>query len=337
MGERMEHKVSAGPPNKKEDDEIITITISAAGDCILGSSERYPYLNSFNHEFNKANKDYSFFLKNVRPIFEKDDLTIVNLENPLTNAIKKEHKRYRFKGDPSYVNILKEGSVEVVNIVNNHMHDYLKAGYLDTIKILEKAGIKYYGSDIFYTTNPHIGYLNYEFRLITSVKGINIGLLGYKIWPDFSDVRKKIKDDLEIMKKFTDLIIVSFHWGKEFKNYPLLSQKNLAHFVIDNGANLILGHHPHVIQGIESYKNKNIVYSLGNFCFGGLFNPRDKDTFIYQHSFTLRNHNLIKETSKVIPCSISSVKERNNYQPTPLHGEEKKRVLKRIQEYSKNL
>jgi len=292
---------------------ITNITISAAGDCVLGISERYPYINSFNHEFKKANNDYSFFLKNVQPIFENDDLTIVNLENPLTKAMHKEKKRYRFKGDPSYVNILKKGSVEIVNIVNNHMHDYLKAGYSD------------------------IGYLNYEFKLTETVKGIILGLLGYKVWAYSSNVRKKIKEDLINMKRHSDLIIVSFHWGKEFKNYPLPSQKELAHFVIDNGADLILGHHPHVIQGIEVYKSKSIVYSLGNFCFGGLFNPKDKDTFIYQHNFTFKDSRLIKETYKIIPCSISSVKERNNYQPTPLHGAEKKRVLKRIREYSSNL
>lgn len=111
----MENKGDEGPLKKKANGEIKTIKISAAGDCILGTSEKYPYINSFNHEFKKANNDYSFFLKNIRPIFEKDDLTIVNLENPLTNATAKEQKRYRFKGNPSYVNILKEGSVEVVN------------------------------------------------------------------------------------------------------------------------------------------------------------------------------------------------------------------------------
>lgn len=322
----------------EHNNEIKTITISAAGDCTLGTSERYPYRNSFSYELNKANNDYSYFFKNVTPIFEKDDLTIVNLENPLTNATEKEQKTFRFKGDPSYVNILKEGSVEVVNIANNHMHDYLKAGYTETVKSLEKAGIKYYGSDIFKSTSPHVGYLNYEFRLIEEVKGLRIGLLGYKVWRNSGNVRKqKIKEDLEYMKECTDLIIVSFHWGKEFVNYPLLSQKKLAHFVIDNGADLILGHHPHVIQGIELYNNKNIVYSLGNFCFGGLLNPKDKDTFIYQHSFTFRNGNLIKETNRVIPCSVSSIKERNNYQPTPLEGIEKRRVLQRIKEYSENL
>ncbi len=318
--------------------EVQNITISAAGDCTLGSSERYPYHNSFTYELKKANNDYSYFFKNVQPIFAKDDLTIVNLENPLTNATEKEQKRFRFKGDPSYVNILKHGNVEIINIANNHMHDYLRAGYEDTIKSLKTAGIKFYGSDIFESTNPEVGFLNYEYRPIVVVKEIRIGLLGYKVWRNSGNVKKqKIKDDLEYMKKHADLVIVSFHWGKEFTHYPLLSQKKLAHFVIDNGANLVLGHHPHVIQGIETYKNKKIIYSLGNFCFGGLLNPKDKDTFIYQHSFTFKNGNLIDEDNEIIPCSVSSVKDRNNFQPTPLEGKEKIRVLQRIKEYSKDL
>ena len=226
--------------------------------------------------------------------------------------------------------------MEAVNITNNHMHDYLKTGYIDTVKNLERAGIKYFGSDVFETTNPHVGYLNYEFKLIEVVNGLRVGLPGYKVWFNSDNVIKKIKVDLEYMKEHTDLILVSFHWGKEFVNYPLILQRRLARFVIDNGADLILGHHPHVIQGIEIYKNKNIVYSLGNFCFGGLLSPQDKDTFIYQHTFTFKNNDLIKETNIIIPCSISSIKTRNNFQPTPLEGIEKMRVLNRIKEYSKN-
>ncbi|MDW7674704.1 MAG: CapA family protein [Bacillota bacterium] len=312
-----------------DNNEIKSITINAVGDCSIGNDEKYPYLNSFNYIFEKVNRDYSFFLKNVRPIFEKDDLTIANLETTLTNTTNRMKKRFNFKGDPSYVKILNEGSVEVVNVANNHIYDYLQAGYIDTIINLEKAGLKYFGSDVF----PEF---KYENKLIEEIKGLKVGFLGYICWPKL-DIRKKLKEDLAYMRENTNLIIVSFHWGKEFNNYPTSSQRKIAYYAIDNGADLILGHHPHVIQGIENYKNKNIIYSLGNFCFGGQINFKDKDTFIYQHTFTFNDDVLIKETNEVIPCAISSLKNKNNCQPIPLEGKDKIRVLRRIKKYSQGL
>lgn len=95
---------------------------------------------------------------------------------------------------------------------------------------------------------------------------------------------------------------------------------------------MIIGSHPHVLQGIETYKEKKIVYSLGNFCFGGNKNPSDKDTMIYQHTFSFENDQLVKEDNQIIPCMISSTASRNNYQPTPVEGEDASRVLKKVNE-----
>ncbi len=131
------------------------------------------------------------------------------------------------------------------------------------------------------------------------------------------------------------LVIASFHWGIERKNYPNSVQKDLGRFTIDSGADLVLGHHPHVIQGIENYKGKYIVYSLANFCFGGNRNPSDKDTFIFQQTFEFKNgEKTDSDKINIIPCSVSSVKHRNNYQSTPVEGDEAKRILQRIEKYS---
>jgi poly-gamma-glutamate synthesis protein (capsule biosynthesis protein) len=108
----------------------------------------------------------------------------------------------------------------------------------------------------------------------------------------------------------------------------------MAYFSIDNGADLVLGAHPHVLQGIEEYNGKQIVYSLGNFCFGGNKNPKDKDTMIYVQRFNFKNGELISQEYDIIPCSISSVTNRNNYQPTPLEGKEAERVMEKIKKYS---
>ena len=298
-----------------------TITISAAGDVTLGRDIKYGYENSFDHELERQGKDYGYFFRNVKDIFEQDDITIVNLETTLTDAEQPAEKKFRFKADPSYVEILKQGDIEVVSIANNHTRDYLERGYSDTLKTLEEAGIGYFG---------------YEYIYMQEVRGIKIGMAGFVSWEATADKKEEIRRKIEELKtEGADIVIVMFHWGIERDYYPYSVQKELAHYSIDHGADLVLGSHPHVLQGIEEYKGKQIVYSLGNFSFGGNKNPSDKDSMVYVHKFHFTNGKLVSEEKEVIPCSISSVKDRNNYQPTPLEGKEKERVLDKIDKYSK--
>lgn len=299
---------------------FVQIKISAAGDCLLGFDERTSTVNRFDTVFKEKNKDYSYFFKNVKPIFDTDDLTIVNLENPLTNASNKVVKEFVFKGAPEYRQILQEASIEAVNLSNNHIYDYLERGMKDTIENLKKVDISYFGEG---------------HKSIIEVKGIKVANLGYKGWNNSKGVKSTIKKDIEAMKKDADLVIVTFHWGEERANYPNNIQKDLGRFVIDNGADLVIGHHPHVMQGIEQYKDKYIVYSLGNFSFGGNRNPSDKDTFIFQQNFTFDNtKQLVSNTTNIIPCSISSVKHRNDYCPTPQTDQAAKRIINRLKQYS---
>ncbi|MDF2519725.1 MAG: CapA family protein [Clostridia bacterium] len=305
------------------EDDYNIITISAAGDITLGSDADSSYVNSFDYEFNLHEGDFSYFMQNVKSIFENDDLTIANLEAPFTTATTKAEKQFRFKANPEYTAILKLGSIEAVNLANNHMYDYLERGCKDTLLHL---------------SNAQIGYFGFQHKYLTEVKGIKIGLLGYTGWDNSSQKKAEIRKAVEGLK--TDgaqIIIVSFHWGEEREYKPNTVQKDLGHFCIDIGCDLVLGHHPHVIQGIEKYKGKNIVYSLGNFCFGGNRNPSDKDAYIYQHSFRFFSGVLDAEEGQVIPVSVSSVSSRNNYQPTPLTGAERDRVMKKIQKYSMEL
>ena len=304
----------------KDKDEEIAITISFAGDCTLGTDESFPYINSFPYRLEKEGNDMGYFFKNVRRVFELDDLTLVNLENPFTNAAKKANKKFRFKGDPSYVNILKEGSVEMVNIANNHIYDYLEQGYKDTLDTLEKEGILYSGEG-------NIAYYQ--------AKGITIGSVGYTGWD--TSIKKKLLADIETVREKSDLVIASFHWGSEYSNYPNSVQLELGRLCIDKGVDVVVGHHPHVIQGIENYRGKYIVYSLGNFCFGGNRNPKDKDSFIFQNKFVFKNRKVEKNEGIIIPCRISSVNYVNDYQPTILKEKEEQHVLDRIYTYSNEL
>lgn len=306
-----------------QEEDLNTITISAAGDVTMGRDALTSYYNTFDHEVALQKKDYSYFMKNVKPIFENDDLTIVNLEGPLTNSALMAEKQFRFKGTAAYTEVLKQGSIEAVNLANNHMFDYLDQGYFDTVSNLSEA---------------NIGYFGFEHKYLTEVKGIKVGMLGFAGW----DMGKQKKEDIkkavdDLKSKGANLIIASFHWGEERKYTPNQTQKELGRYCIDIGVDLVLGHHPHVIQGIETYKGKSIVYSLGNFSFGGNKNPSDKDAYIYQHSFSYKDNVLQMETGQVIPVSISSSKARNNYQPTPLQDIEAYRVMNKIRKYSMNL
>ncbi|OGO78641.1 MAG: hypothetical protein A2Y23_10035 [Clostridiales bacterium GWB2_37_7] len=303
-----------------KEEDWSTIIISAAGDVTLGRDADTSYYGSFDHEVALQKSNYSYFMKNVKYIFENDDLTLVNLEGPLTSATAKAEKQFIFKGKADYTEVLKQGSIEAVNLANNHMFDYLDQGYWDTVSNLSAAGLGYFG---------------FEHKYLTEVKGLKIGLLGFLGWDNSKQKKEEIKKAVDSLKdEGASLIIASFHWGEERNYTPNQIQKDLGRYSIDVGVDLVLGHHPHVIQGIETYKGKSIVYSLGNFSFGGNKNPTDKDAYIYQHSFSFKNNVLQQEEGQVIPISVSSVKNRNNYQPTPLQGIEADRVMNKIRSYS---
>lgn len=296
------------------------VTISAAGDFTLGTDENFDYSTSLPARYEEV-QDPGYFLQNVKDIFASDDLTIVNLEGPLTTSEERADKQFSFKGDPSYTEILTSGSVEACNLANNHSKDYGIQGYEDTIANVEAAGIKTFG---------------YERTAIWETNGVKVGLAGVYELAEGMDCQDDMTAAIQSLKDAgADLVIVSFHWGVEKENYPDETQQTLAHAAIDQGADLVLGHHPHVLQGIEKYQGKYIVYSLGNFCFGGNKNPSDKDTMIFQQTFTLENGEVVEDDAiNIIPCRISSEDDYNNYQPTPAEGEEAQRILGRIQEYS---
>ena len=309
----------------KKEPKKESIKISFAGDVTMGNYKGASYYGSFDNEFENQGQDYNYFFKNVSDIFSKDDLTIVNLEGPLTTASNAKVKKFAFKGDPSYVNILKSGDIEAVSIANNHSEDYNKEGMEQTKFILDENNIKYFG----------LG----EKRIV-DVKGIKVGLLGYNGWPENynKEFLNSMKNDIQSMKKDADIVLPYFHWGTERQYYPDQVQIDFAHFAIDNGADGVLGSHPHVMQGIEKYKGKYIAYSLSNFCFGGNKNPSDKDAYIYQQTFNFEGNKLVSiDKPNIIPVSISSVNNRNNYQPTPATGKESDRILNKLKDISKNL
>lgn len=302
--------------------KLSEVTISSTGDSTIGWDDKSPYSGSLAQVFNKSDKDYSYFYKNVAHIFKEDDITTTNLETTFTNATTKATKEYTFKAPPEYVKVLTLGYIEGVNIANNHIRDYLDKGLQDTKNTLKAEGINFFGEGE---------------KWITEVEENKFGFLGYKGYTYDKDFLTKLKEDIASLKKENCTVIINFHWGTEGSYTPNSTQKYLAHYAVDNGADLIVGHHPHVIQGIEKYKGKIIAYSLGNFAFGGNKNPKDKDTFILQTNFKFEDNKLKSYGIKVIPCSISSVSHTNDYCPTPLEESKKTAFLNKLNKLSINL
>lgn len=297
----------------------VSLTLSVVGDCTLGTDEYFDYDTSLNAYYENYGADY--FMANVKSIFSKDDLTIANFEGTLTESTEREDKQFAFKAPASYANILTAGSVEAVNTANNHSHDYGEESFNDTLKALDAANILHFG---------------YDETAVTEVKGVKVGLVGIYELNDHLGREEQLKQNIAKVKQDgAQLIVVIFHWGNEKEEVPDENQKTLGHLAIDEGADLVCGHHPHVLQGIEEYKGKNIVYSLGNFCFGGNAYPSDMDTIIFQQTFTI-DQNGVKDdnVTNIIPCSISSDSDYNNYQPTPAEGEEATRIMQKIQKRS---
>ncbi len=297
----------------------VSITISAAGDCTLGYDPRLGYSNSLPEELERQDGDYGYFFRGVLPVFASDDLTIVNLECALTKSDDKvEGKTFCFKGDPLYRNMLLEGSIEVVSLGNNHSRDYKSQGFNDTVEALRLAGI---------------GFAVNGVSCIEEVNGVRVGFLSYKNnTPELST----LKSDIESLRdQNCAIVICAFHWGEEYRNVANSTQTKLGRAAVDYGADLVIGHHPHVIGSIEKYNGKYICYSLGNFCFGGNRNPEDKDTFIFRQTFTVSDDGAASDAGiEIVPCRISSTTRRNDYQPTIYGEEDAKRVLKRLNEYS---
>ena len=299
----------------------VFLTLSVVGDCTLGTDETFDYDTSLNAYYENYGADY--FLQNVKDIFSTDDLTIANFEGTLTDSDEREDKTFAFKAPASYASILTGGSVEAVNTANNHSHDYGEQSFDDTLAALDDAGIVHFG---------------YDETAVMDVKGIKVGLVGIYELYDHLEREQQLKDNIAKVKADgAQLIVVIFHWGNETETVPDSNQTTLGRIAIDEGADLVCGHHPHVLQGIETYKGKNIVYSLGNFCFGGNSSPSDMDTMIYQQTFTIDADGVKKDNvTNIIPCSISSAAYDgyNNYQPTPAEGDEATRILGKINERS---
>src|SRR3990172_952602 len=253
------------------------------------------------------------------------DIFMVNLEHPVTTLVEKVEKKYNFKMNPAAIGTLKSGGVSLVNCANNHVFDYGLQGIEETMRNLDSAGVKFVGigKDLRGARTP----------VILETKGRRIGFLGYygggedagkATRPGFAPrFERYIIEDVRSLRKKADFVVVNFHWGTERAPEPVQWQVRLAHRVIEAGADLIVGHHPHVLQGIEQYQGKHIAYSLGNFVFGG-------NT---QHTYETGVLKVTLGDSVVVQLLPVTVKR---WQPVLAVGAQKRKVLQLVEERSRN-
>ena len=276
-------------------------TLSFVGDCTLGCHTLH---TNMGFGFLKVvGDDLRYPMENVRTYFENDDLTFANLEGILNDGDAKPdpEKIYNFKGPTSYTGILTENSIEVVSLANNHTMDYGPEGYASTKAALDAAGVSYAERD--------------HSVIVTSESGLTVGIyaiLFYKV-----DEARMVEEIAKLSEQ-CDIVIYAPHWGVEGSYNVIDVQTRQAHKAIDAGADIVWGHHPHLLQPVEYYEDGMIFYSMGNFCFGGNMYPSDMDTAILQVEVIRSPEGEISLGDlTVIPYSVSSMEVRNNFQPTP--------------------
>ena len=299
---------------------VQTVTVTAVGDCTLGATQTHGYAGSF-HEYYDSNGE-NYFFEGVRELFEEDDFTLINLECVLSESNDRVEKTWNLKGKPEYTGIMSGSSVEACSLGNNHTRDYGESSLKDTENVLDEAGILY-GLD------EHVA-------SYTTESGIVIGIVSSNLlWQDETHAGY-VRDGIAALREQgADLVIASCHWGIEGDHYANDYQKDMAHQIIDWGADLVIGTHPHVLQGVELYNGKVICYSLGNFCFGGNRNPAVKDTAVFRQTFTFVDGILQTDVeADMIPYSISSITSRNDFRPTMAEGERKQRIISDLNDYS---
>ena len=284
------------------------VTLSFVGDCSIGDSEQYKKSTTSYHT-TIDQQGYAWPFSLVRDYLAADDLTVANLEVVLTTRVKHADKMYNLVADPDHVQALLEGSVEMVNTVNNHCMDFLQAGYQDSIDTLDQAGILRFG-----TVYPGQSF-GYDDLGVVDVGDIRFGFVGFT-YPQDSD-QKKIASRIQKLRQEEgcDVVIVSLHWGRETHMTPETWQIAYAKQVIGAGADMIWGHHPHVIQPIQFYQGKPILYSTGNFTFGTM-SQVDPSTGIFQVTYEKVNGQVELKQLQVIPCRTQGSPDYRPYELT---------------------
>lgn len=297
-----------------------TFTITVAGDTTLGSTDD---LRKRDDCFENVaqEKGYGWFFSGLAPLFGADDLTLINFEGTLTEETQKTDKKFNFKGPAEYAGIITLGAVEAVNIANNHIIDYGEQGKEDTIANLEAAGLVVSGGGL-------LG--------IFEKNGVKVGMTGY-CFP-YKNSKKDISADVKALREAgCQIVVATFHWGSEYQADFTAEQRSIGRAALKAGADIVVGHHPHIVQGIEAYNDSYILYSLGNLVFGGNVDPDDRDAYAARLTFTVYEDHADAPELTIVPLRLTELEKGTDYRPVPAEGEEADRIVSRILKRSSNM
>lgn len=296
------------------------ITVTLGGDCVLGTREEWKN-DPETFDTLIAEKGYGWCFEKIAEPFQTDDVSLVNLEGVLQSDSTghQRGKEFTFRGDPAYTAILTEAGIEQVNIANNHYIDFSRSGRESTRAALEAGGI---------------GFSGYTYRSIVEIGGYKIGFAGCRE-TTFLERKTPMYNDLKYLKKQgCDVIIYSCHWGKEYSPTHNQRQIRMADYAIKYGADIVVGTHPHCVQGIEQRGGGVVIWSLGNLVFGGTHDMTTFDALVAQAALRFENGKYQGVTLRLMPVLTSSDRPRNNFQPEFATGEDYARIMQLIQDDS---
>ena len=327
------------PPPSAETHAPGPITLLAGGDVTLGAHYE-EWVDGLRAKGEGGSAVDGWGFAEVKPLFAGADLVVVNLECPFTARGAPIPKNFNFRARPSTVEVLVDAGVRAVSLANNHLMDYGPDGVADTLATLDAAHIAHFGA----------GRTLAEARkpAVVEVGGLRIAFLGYltlgsahpepaAIWAtettagvaghpsDWKVVERMVREDVAAARKEADLVIPFFHWGREGSKGPEDYQRALAKAAVEAGAAAVLGSHPHVLHGMELIGRVPVVYSLGNFVFGGNWNPRDKDSVLVKARFDRSGY----LGAELLPIRTDRYPDRP-VQPYPLAGADAEAVLQRL-------
>ena len=278
----------------------VAVLITAVGDCTLGGVANHTASSEKLFADLVDKNGYDYFFKNVLYLFEADDFTVINLEGPLTTAKDYYDKAsFYFRGRPSDARILSSSSVEVANVANNHIFNFGQAGFDETVSALAAESVGACGYDVVYYAE----------------KGsITVGFVGFDQWLSTDDdIRRVIAE----VRPKCSLLIASYHGGIENTHSVSESVRAAGRLMIDLGADLVIGNHSHMYSGVEKYKGKYIIGSLGNFCFGGNLKPQEYSCAIFRQAFTVYADGTVEDMGiDIIPAQVGSRRNVNDCRPS---------------------
>ncbi|MBB6445484.1 CapA family protein [Bacillus benzoevorans] len=295
------------------------ITLTFVGDNSFGTYPETPEHLKFDNVFTANNGDHQYVFKNSLPWFNSDDYTIINAESAFTHEEKAVNKMWRIKSKPEHVAFLPASGVEAANLANNHTMDYFEIGYKDTLKAFSEHKV-----DVFNDGMP----------LVKTIGGIETVFLGYdcRMSQYSADYLARITEEVTRHKRPDNLVIVNMHWGVEYRETPVDYQTNFAHAILDAGADILMGSHPHRLESIENYNGKYIIYSMGDYAFGADPTLLSRQTAMFRIKFAQENGTVVMRGLTIVPTlenSDGSTTE-NDYQPLPVFGQEAADIMNEL-------